>query len=107
MDYAVIETGGKQYKVEKGTTLEVDNLGKKVDEILSINNVLLYVGGDGVKIGQPYIDGLAVRAKVLANIKSDKIRIVKFKAKAKYRRSTGFRASLTRLLIEDIETKRS
>lgn len=107
MDYAVIKSGGKQYKVEKGLTVEVDNLDKKANETYYFDKVLLYVEDKNASIGHPCVDGLTVKAKVLDNIKADKIRVVKFKAKSKYRRAAGFRASLTRLLIEDIEDKRN
>lgn len=106
MNYAVIETGGKQYKIEKGKVLEVDNLGKEQDEICLFDKVLLCVNGEGVKIGQPYLQDVIVKAKVIKNTKSDKIRVAKFRAKSKYRRAYGFRASITNLLVEDIEVKK-
>ncbi len=105
MNYAVVESGGKQYKVEKGSTIEVDNLNMKADEAYYFDKVLLYVGSEGAKIGKPYVEGLAVKAKVLESVKSDKIRVAKFKSKVRYRRVYGFRGLLTRLLIEDINVK--
>lgn len=104
MDYAIIRTGGKQYKVSKGTTVEVERLSSKVGEKFSIEDVLLFVADGVSKIGKPKISGMAVKAEVLEHLKGDKIRVSKFKAKAKYRRVTGHRQYLTKIKILDILT---
>lgn len=101
MQYAVIKSGGKQYKVSKGTVLDVDRLEGDAREVL-LPDVLLFVSEGQVKIGKPYLSGVRVKASVVAEIKGDKIRVGKFKAKARYRRIMGFRASLTRLEIKDV-----
>jgi len=101
MGYAVIKTGGKQYKVSKGDVLEVDKLEDKNKEIL-LSDILLIVDEQNVKIGKPKLPNAKVKAEVLDNLRGEKIRVAKFKAKARYRKTSGFRASLTRLKIQDI-----
>ena len=102
MSYAIIETGGKQYKVSKNTVLEVERLDIKSGENFSIEDVFLYVGDEGVKIGKPKLADVKVKAKVIEHMKGDKLRISKFKAKSKYRRVTGHRQHLTKIQILDI-----
>lgn len=101
MSYAIIQTGGKQYRVEKGETLDVEKVGEK-DDSVAFERILLYVDGDNVKIGKPSLDDVVVKAKVVDNIKGEKIRVSKFKAKAKHRRTTGFRKLMSKIIIEDI-----
>lgn len=98
MEYAIIQNGGKQYRVHPGLVLEVDNLNL-TEGAFSFDDVLLHVAGDKVEIGAPYIAGFAVQAKILGAKKGEKIHVSKFKAKSKYRRSIGFRASLTSVEI--------
>lgn len=106
MEYAVIETGGKQYRVKKGDVLSVEKLsGGKNGEIL-LDKVLLYVSDSDIKIGNPYLANLKVKAKILANLKGDKIRVVKFRAKSRYRRTTGHRQSILRIEIQKIEVSK-
>lgn len=104
MEYAVIKTGGKQYRVKRGDIIEVDKLSLAKDSSYTFEDVLLWVGDGTVKIGMPIISDVNVTAKVLEQKKGEKIEIYKFKAKARYRRHTGFRARLTRLQIEKIES---
>ncbi|MDP2637845.1 MAG: 50S ribosomal protein L21 [Candidatus Levybacteria bacterium] len=102
MEYAVIRTGGKQYKVSKDTVLDVERLSFKAGEAFTIDDVLLHVVDSGLRIGKPKVSGVAVKATVLEHLKGDKLRIAKFKAKAKYRRATGHRQYLTKIKINDI-----
>lgn len=102
MEYAVIRTGGKQYKVSKDTVLDVERLSLKAGETFTIDDVLLHVADGGLKIGKPKVSGVTVKATVLEHLKGDKLRIAKFKAKAKYRRVTGHRQYLTKIKINDI-----
>lgn len=102
MDYAIVKTGGKQYKISKGSIIDVDKLLVEVGKEVKLDNVLLYCADGKVKIGTPNIAGINIKAKVLDQIKGDKIRVAKFKAKVRYRRVTGFRSKLTRLQIEEI-----
>ncbi len=104
MEYAIIRTGGKQYKVSKDTIIEVERLTPKVGEKFSIEDVLLYVSNGALKIGKPKVSKITVKAEVLEHLKGDKIRVSKFKAKAKYRRVTGHRQYLTKIKILDILT---
>lgn len=99
--YAIIETGGKQYKVEKGDIIEVELLDAK--RSLTLDKVLL-VGDDGkVDIGTPYIKGAKVAAKVLGTGKDKKAVTFKYKNKTNYHRTKGHRQPFTRLQIEEIK----
>lgn len=105
MKYAIIANGGKQYKVTEGQVLELDRLQAEPGSDFVLDQVLMTVDGDSVSLGKPYLDGVTVSAKVLEQTKGDKIRVAKFKAKAKYRRVTGFRASLTKVEITGFKAK--
>lgn len=98
MDYAVIETGGKQFKVTPGLALDVENLGVESGEF-TFDKVLLYVAGEDITLGKPYIEGFKVTAKVNGAKKGEKIRASKFKGKSRYRKTVGFRQSLTSIEI--------
>lgn len=100
--YAVAKIGGKQYKVSEGETLEIDRIDKNPGEKIKFDQVLLLVDGSSVQIGQPILPGAKVVAEVLDQIKGDKIRVARFKAKVRYRRVKGFRPQLTRVKIEKI-----
>ncbi len=102
--YAIVKISGKQYKVSEGDVLSVDKLANKVGEKIDLADVLLVAEDDKVKIGQPIVPGAKVSAKVLEQYKGDKIRVARFKAKARYRKVMGFRALLTKLQIEKIAT---
>jgi large subunit ribosomal protein L21 len=101
--YAVVETGGKQYKVAVGDTLDVEKLNVAAEETVTFDKVLFYVGEDGVKVGQPHVDDVKVIAKVLEHGKGPKIRGFKYKAKKNVRKRWGHRQPYTRLRIESIE----
>lgn len=101
MKYAIIKTGGKQYKVAKGDIIEVDKLSGESDKII-FDQVLLLVTENDVRVGKPTLKGETVEAKVLGNLRGTKIRVSKFKSKVRYRRVSGFRASLTKVQIEKI-----
>lgn len=104
MEYTIIKTGGKQYRVSKDAVIEVERLTHKVGEKFSIEDVFLYVKDGVSKIGKPKVKGVTVKAEVLGHLKGDKLRISKFKAKSKYRRTTGHRQYLTKIKILDILT---
>lgn len=101
MKYAVISSGNKQYKVAEGDTIVVDRLEAKGS--YDFPQVLLFVDGDTRKVGAPTLTDVVVSGKVVEDIRGPKIRVSKFKAKAKYRRVTGFRAAQTKVQIEKIE----
>lgn len=101
MKYAVIKTGGKQYKVSEGDVIEIDRLPQENGKV-TFADVLLYVTEDSVKIGKPMVAGEAVEATLVENFKGEKLRVSKYKSKVRYRKSIGFRASLSRVKIEKV-----
>lgn len=104
MEYAVVKTGGKQYKVSQGSILEIDRLNMQKDNEVILDNVLLWVYDGQVKIGKPNLPNVKIKTRVIDNIKGDKIRVAKFKAKARYRRMMGFRPHITKLEIKSIDS---
>jgi large subunit ribosomal protein L21 len=99
--YAIIETGGKQYKVRPGDILGVELLESQGS--VSFDRVLLSVNGEKMEIGTPYIQGASVSAKILDNVKDDKVTTFKFKNKINYHRTIGHRQNYTRVQIEAIK----
>ncbi len=99
--YAVIETGGKQYKVETGNVLFIEKLDAAADETVSFK-VIALGGEDGLKVGTPYVDGASVSAKVLKNGKSKKITVFTYKSKKNEKRKMGHRQPYTKVQIETI-----
>ncbi len=99
--YAIIETGGKQIRVEVGSRIYVEKLEAEVGSTLTLDKVLL-VGGKAVKVGAPYVEGATVTAKVEKQGKSKKIRVFKYKAKANEHKTIGHRQPYTCLVIEAI-----
>ena len=100
--YAVVETGGKQYRVTVGQTIEVEKLPFAVGEKVELDRVLLAADGDEVKVGQPTVKGAKILATVVEHGKGKKIIIFKYKPKERYRRKKGHRQAYTRLRIEKI-----
>ncbi|MFV0250117.1 MAG: 50S ribosomal protein L21 [Bacilli bacterium] len=98
---AVIETGGKQYYVEKGSVLYVEKLNVEAGETITFDKVLMT---DSV-VGQPYVKGAKVTAEVLKNGKSKKIIVFKYNAKKNYHRTQGHRQPYTKIEIKNIESK--
>ena len=101
MIYAVVETGGKQYKVSPGQTIEVEKLPAG-GETVELDRVYLIADGDKVTVGKPTIEGAKVIASVVGEGKKDKIIVYKFKAKVRYRRKRGHRQPYTKLAIKEI-----
>lgn len=100
--YAIIETGGKQYRVSEGTVCDVEKLENGVGEEVVFDKVLLINNDDRTEVGLPYLTGRKVSAKVLAHGKGKKIIVFKFKPKKNYRRKKGHRQPYTRVVIEKI-----
>lgn len=100
--YAVIATGGKQYRVTEGQTLKVEKLTADVGASLDIDKVLMVANGDDVKIGKPYIDGGKVTVTVKSHGRGEKIRIIKFRRRKHSRKTQGHRQSYTELEITGI-----
>ncbi|MBS4022919.1 MAG: 50S ribosomal protein L21 [Dethiobacter sp.] len=101
--YAIIETGGKQYRVEEGSILNVELLTAEVGSEVGFEKVLAVKKDNKLQVGQPYLDGATVSGKVLDHGKGKKIIVFKFKAKKNYRRKQGHRQPFTRILIDKIE----
>ena len=100
--YAVIETGGKQYRVEVGTELQVELLDAEPGKTVTLDRVLLVADGDEAAIGQPVVDGAAVSAEVLRQERGDKVISFKYRPKARRRVKKGHRQELTILRVSDI-----
>lgn len=105
MRYAIIQSGGKQYKAVEGKSIEVDKLDLEVGKTLELKDVLLVSDGDKVLVGTPVLADAIVAAKVLEQGKGDKITVFKYKPKIRYRVKTGHRQKLTRLHIQSIDVK--
>ncbi len=100
--YAVIETGGKQYRVELGSEIEVDRMDVEPGQTIDLDRVLLVADGDQAAIGAPLVDGATVSASVVAQTRGEKLIVFKYKPKARTRVKNGARADLTLLRIADI-----
>ncbi len=100
--FAIIESGGKQYRVAPGAALEVERLGSEPGATVEFDRVLL-IGDDGeVQVGSPTVAGAKVLAHVLDHDRGEKLIVFKYKAKSNYRRRTGHRQALTRVRITEI-----
>jgi len=100
--YAVIKTGGKQYKVSEGQTLKVEKLNAEEGASIDLNEVLMVADGDDIKVGAPFIDGGKVTATVASHGRAKKVMIVKFRRRKHHRKQMGHRQSFTELKIEKI-----
>ena len=104
--YAVIKTGGKQFKVSEGETLKIEKLTTEVGKKISISNVLTLVDGEKVTIGAPIIiKGASVNATVLAHGRRDKVKIFKMNRRKHYKKSQGHRQSYTEIKVDKIAVK--
>ena len=101
--YAIIRSGGKQYRAEVGATIDVDRLPNEVGESLDITDVLLISSEDETMIGQPQVDGATVSATVVEQFRGKKIIVYKYRQRTNYRRKQGHRQYYTRLRIDDIK----
>ena len=99
--YAIIETGGKQVKVQEGEAIYVEKVDAEADEKVTFDKVM-FVGGDNVKVGSPYVEGATVEAKVEKQGRQKKITVIKFKPKKNYSRKQGHRQPYTKLIVEKI-----
>ena len=100
--FAVVQTGGKQYRVHPGDVLDVERLPLDVGAPVDLSDVRLIAGGGEVLVGSPQVEGALVRAQVVEHLRGPKLVVFKYKAKTRYRRKTGHRQELTRLQIEDV-----
>jgi large subunit ribosomal protein L21 len=99
--YAIIETGGKQVKVEAGQAIYIEKLNAVEGETVTFDKVL-FVGGDNVKVGSPLVEGATVTAKVEKQGRQKKIIVFKYKAKKNYRKKQGHRQPYTKVVIDAI-----
>jgi large subunit ribosomal protein L21 len=100
--YAIVEVGGKQFKVEKDGTVYVPRLSADVDETVTFDRVLLMANGDETSIGGPTVDGASVSATVLEHVKADKVLVFKKKRRKRYKVLRGHRQQYTRVKITDL-----
>jgi large subunit ribosomal protein L21 len=101
--YAVLNTGGKQYRVQEGDVLFVEKLDVEVETTVEFDQILAIGKEDGLVVGKPVVEGAKVVAKVLAQGKARKIVVFKFKRKLDYRKKQGHRQAYTKIQIEKIE----
>ena len=100
--YAVIRTGGKQYRVAVGNVVEVEKLDGEVGSTVTLDDVLLVANGDNVQVGQPTVAGATVDAKITGQYRGNKIMVFRYRPKKRIRVRKGHRQYLTRLQIESI-----
>ncbi|MBR2499802.1 MAG: 50S ribosomal protein L21 [Clostridia bacterium] len=101
--YAIIETGGKQYKVSEGDAIFVEKLGVAEGDAVTFDKVIAVGEGADLTVGAPYVDGAKVSAKVLKEGKAKKVIVFKFKPKRGYKKMQGHRQPYTKVVIEKIE----
>ena len=100
--YAVIETGGKQYRVAEGDKLRVEKLDAEAGAQVNLDKVLMIADGTNVKLGRPFLEGTSVTAKVASHGKHDKVKIVKFRRRKQYLKRQGHRQWYTELEMTGI-----
>lgn len=100
--YAVIETGGKQYKVQEGDIISVEKIESKEGDKIDFSKVLLVSKEDGLVVGKPYVEGAKVEGTILGQGKGKKIVVFKYKAKKNYKKKQGHRQPFTKVKIEKI-----
>ena len=100
--YAVIQTGGKQYRVKSGEQLKVELLAAEVGAQVSFDRVLMLGEGEGVKVGAPFVSGATVKATVLARGRGEKIRIFKLRRRKHFAKTQGHRQGFTEVRIDEI-----
>ena len=99
--YAIIATGGKQYKVSEGYIITIENLGVEAGEKVTFDQVLV-VGGDDLKVGDPTVEGATVEASVVKEGRAKKVIVYKYKRKTGYHKKNGHRQAFTQVKIEKI-----
>jgi large subunit ribosomal protein L21 len=103
--YAIIRTGNRQYRAEVGKLLDVERLPNAVNDSFDITDVLLLGNGADTVIGQPIVEGAAVKVTVVDQFRGDKIIVFKYRQRTNYRRKRGHRQYYTRLRVDDITVK--
>ena len=100
--YAIIRSGGKQYRVKAGEQVRVEALAAEVGSTVSLEEVLLVGTGDGVKVGAPLVSGAKIKATVVSHGRGDKVKIFKLRRRKHYQKTQGHRQSYTEVRIDDI-----
>ncbi len=100
--YAIVETGGKQYKISPGDTINVEKLPAEIGEVVSIDQVLMVSDEEKLRVGTPYLNDAEVKVKVLDHGRGKKIKVFKLKRRKQYRRTQGHRQDFTRIKVESI-----
>ena len=100
--YAIVESGGKQYRVEPGVILALERISGEVGSRVELDRVLMVSDGTEVRVGHPTVSGARVVSEILAQTRGEKIDVFKFKKRKKYRKKTGHRQELTRVRIAEI-----
>ncbi len=101
--YAIVDTGGKQYKVKKDETLRIEKIPGEVGSQVSFDKILMLADDDNVKIGRPVLDDVAVKGHIVEQEKAQKIIVFKYKRRKRYRRKQGHRQQYTAVKIDSIE----
>ena len=101
--YAVVNTGGKQYKVQKGETLRIEKIPGEVGSAVTFDKVLMLADGENIRVGQPVLENVAVQARIVEQDKAKKILIFKYKRRKRYRRKNDHRQPFTAIRIDGIE----
>lgn len=105
--YAIVETGGKQYKLEEGRYVDIELLENDVNEKITFDKIVMLVNGKKSKVGTPYVDSATVEGTVLKHDKAKKIIVFKQRPKKGYRKKQGHRQQYTRIMINKINAKAS
>lgn len=100
--YAIVESGGRQYRAEEGHSFSVEKLPYEVGDSIELDNVLLLATENGVQVGQPTVSGAKVKATIVDQYRGKKIFVWKYRPKKRYRRRQGHRQSYTKLRIDEI-----
>ena len=100
--YAVVRTGGKQYRLGVGDSVKVEKLSDEVGNIVELSQILMVSDGGEVKVGTPLVMGASVKAEIVGHGRSKKIRVFKMKRRKKYRRTQGHRQAFTQLKVTEI-----
>ncbi len=102
--YAVVATGGKQYKVKEGDNLQIEKINGEVGSKVTFDNVLLFSDGDNLSVGQPMLENVSVNGEIIDQSKAKKIIIFKTKRRKRYRKTQGHRQNYTTVKIEGINS---
>ena len=100
--YAVVRTGGKQYRLKIGDSVKVEKLPNEVGNIVELSQILMISDGSDVKVGTPLVTGASVKAEIVGHGRNKKIRVFKMKRRKKYRRTQGHRQAFTQLKVTEI-----